>query len=417
MKPWLGEIRDDLEQLRAAALLRRLEEVQAAGPMLRRGARDLVNLASNDYLGLASHPHLRAAAVAAIEAHGTGAGSSRLVVGHLAPHARAEQRFAAFKHAQAALLCPTGFMANLAVLTALAGPGDLVCLDKLCHASLIDAARASGALVRVFPHLGYAKLERLLQDRAKTPRLDKSASPGLSPRNPGVSRAPRKLIVTDSIFSMDGDAADLPALCDLADRYDAILIVDEAHGTGVLGPSGAGLGELQGVSKRIDVTVSTASKALGGLGGIVTARREVIDALVNHARCFIYTTAVPPAQAAVLEAALDILRDEPWRRQRLAELSARLTAQLAPLGLLPAPRGQPSPPVVTPIIPLVVGTPQRALALAEHLARHGLYAPAIRPPTVAPGSCRVRVSLRADLDDAVLDRLVDALSRWRPDRD
>jgi 8-amino-7-oxononanoate synthase len=393
MKPWLGAIHHDLEQLREASLLRRLEEVQTAGPNLRVGGHDLVNLASNDYLGLSSHPRLRDAAVAAVQTYGTGAGSSRLVVGHLTPHARAEQRFAEFKHAQAALLCPTGFMANLAVLTALAGPGDLVCLDKLCHASLIDAARASGARVRVFPHLGYAKLGRLLQDHGAAPAAPgppEPASPGSSLRNPGVtmapgpsSRAPRKLIVTDSVFSMDGDSADLPLLCDLAERHDAILVVDEAHATGVLGASGAGLAELQGVAGRIDVTVSTASKALGGLGGIVTAPRAVIDALVNHARSFIYTTAVPPAQAAVLEAALDVLRDEPWRRERLAALSARLREQVAALGLLPA---APSPAAVTPIIPLIVGTPRHALALAEHLAGpdRGSTPPPSAPPPWRP---------------------------------
>jgi 8-amino-7-oxononanoate synthase len=404
MDHWLDQTRNDLEQLRAASLLRQLEEVQLAGARLHRGGREMVNLASNDYLGLSHHPRLRQAATAAIATYGTGSGSSRLVIGHLTPHARAEQRFARFKGAEAALLCPTGYMANLAALTTLAGPGDLVCLDKLSHASLIDAARASGATLRVFPHLGYAKLQRLLAGGA---RLSESRL------NRAGARQPRKLIVTDSIFSMDGDAADLPALCDLADRYDAILIVDEAHGTGVLGPSGAGLGELQGVSKRIDVTVSTASKALGGLGGIVTARREVIDAMVNHARAFIYTTAVPPSQAAVLEAALDVLADEPWRRVRLAELSGRFRAQVAPLGFLPPSRSLAGPAVVTPIFPLVVGTPQHALALAEYLAAQGLYAPAIRPPTVAPGAARVRVSLRADLDDSVVERLAAALVRWK----
>jgi 8-amino-7-oxononanoate synthase len=392
MDHWLDQTRDDLEQLRAASLLRHLEEVQACGAVLRRCGRELVNLASNDYLGLCGHPRLRQAAIDAIRDHGTGAGASRLVVGHLTAHARAERRFADFKGAQAALLCPTGYMANLAALTTLARPGDLVCLDKLSHASLIDAARASGATMRVFPHRGYGKLERLLAGAAD--QADRGQRPA------------RKLIVTDSVFSMDGDSADLPVLCDLADRYDAVLIVDEAHATGVLGPTGRGLAQLQGVCDRIDVTISTASKALGGMGGIVTARREVIDALVNHARSFIYTTAVPPAQAAVIEAALDVVADEPWRRTRLAELSAHLRQLLTPTGLLPA---NPTANVVTPIVPLVVGTPERALALAGHLAARGLYAPAIRPPTVAPGSARVRISLRADLDDAVVDRLAAAV--------
>ncbi|MFW6060332.1 MAG: aminotransferase class I/II-fold pyridoxal phosphate-dependent enzyme, partial [Phycisphaeraceae bacterium] len=324
---------------------------------------------------------------------------------------------ATFKHAPAALLLPTGYMANLAVLTALAGPGDLVCLDKLNHASLIDAARATGATVRTFPHLHYARLERLLA------RCDEATRLAASPPRP-----PRRFIVTDTIFSMDGDAADLPALCDLADQYDATLIVDEAHATGVLGDTGAGLCEAQHVTHRVPIVVSTASKALGSLGGIVTASQPVIDTLINRARPLIYTTAVPPAQAAAIGAALEVIRDEPWRRQRLAQMSQQLRTDLLNDGWTLSPTdsaitednrqsaiGNRQSPA--PIIPLIVQTPERALHLADHLQRAGFLAVAIRPPTVPPNTARVRLSLRADLTDDDLAQLRTALARFTPEQD
>lgn len=359
----------------------------------------MVNLAGNDYLALADHPHLKEAATTAIEKYGAGSGASRLVTGHLPLHEQVEKRCARFKHAEAALLTPTGFMANLAVLTTLAGEGDLICMDKLNHASLIDAARASGAAVRVFGHRNYDKLDRLLaRFAAHGGELQEDAS-----------RAPRAFIVTDSVFSMDGDVADLPVICDLADRRNAIVVVDEAHATGVLGETGSGLCERQGVSERVDVVISTASKALGGLGGIVTARQVVIDTLVNHARSFIYTTAAAPAQVAALDAALDIVRDEPARRQHVLNLAARLRAALAAAVLPTAKSGD---DVATPIIPIIVGAPEAALALGAHLGEHGYHAPAIRPPTVPPGAARVRICLRADLDVEDVDNLARLVNDW-----
>ncbi len=418
MKAWLAQLDANLTALEKANRLRLLRPTDAqtsSGPMVRRGGRLLLNLAGNDYLALAGHPHLRAAAIAAIEQYGVGSGASRLVSGHLPLHAEVEARFAAFKHAEAALLFPTGFMANFAVLTTLAGPGDLLLCDKLNHASLIDAARASGATLRVFPHLNYDKLQRLLEKSPATSQrgLD-SSSPAQS-----ASRPPRTFIVTDSIFSMDGDVADLPRICDLAERHEAIVIVDEAHATGVLGEDGSGLCKLQGVADRVDVVVSTASKALGGLGGIVTGPRLVIETLVNHARAFIYTTAVPPAQAATLHAALDIVRDEPQRRGRLAEITTQVHHHLKEINMPPKPsrsRGWESPQqsrvIPTPILPLIVGDDTAALALSAHLETAGILAPAIRPPTVAPGSARVRLTLRADLQPAHLDQLFTALKSW-----
>lgn len=423
MDRWLDDLRDDLDRLRGSNLLRSLRVTTPAGPRLVRDGATLVNFAGNDYLGLSSHPRLIAAAAEATAKFGTGSGASRLVTGHLRPHADAERAFAAFKHAEAALLLPTGYTANLAVLTSLAGPGDLVCLDKLNHASLIDAARASGATVRVYPHLDTAKLERLLsrfreQGDAGGESGDESPDSATSPAaSSKPARRPRAFIVTDSVFSMDGDTADVPVLCDLADRFDAILVVDEAHGTGVFGDTGAGLCELQGVSSRVDVVVSTASKALGSLGGIVTARQAVIDTIINLARPFIFSTGVPAGQAATITAALDVLREEPWRRERLSAISREIHRAVIeqgwPVASVAKSREFTAIRPPTPIVPLVVGSPEQAIALSAFLAERGMYAPAIRPPTVAPGASRVRLSLRGDLEDADVRRLLDALAAWR----
>ncbi len=383
-----------LERLSDLNLRRGLRLAQPDGPCIEVGGRRLLNLSGNDYLGLSRHPRLIAAAVEAAERFGVGAGASRLVSGTSPLHDEVERRFAVFKHAEACLLLPTGYTANLAVLTTLAGPGDQVVLDKLLHASLIDAARASGAEVRTYPHLNLARAEQLLTRQTTG----------------------RRLLITDSVFSMDGDCADLPAMCDLADRTGAVLIIDEAHGTGVLGDDGSGLAAAQGVAERVytcgagGVVVSTASKALGSLGGLITANRPVIDLLINKARALIYSTAVPPAQAAAIGAALDAICDDPDRRIRLTELSSRTRSRLRDQGW---PIGGDDDSPATPIIPLAVGGSADALALAGRLNEQGIYAPAIRPPTVAPGSARVRLSLRADLSDDELDRVVSAVADAR----
>lgn len=364
--------------------------MQPKGRLIDIDGQTLLNLASNDYLGLSTHPKLIDAAIKATRQFGVGSGASRLVAGTSPLHQHVEERFAAFKHAPACLLLPTGYTANLAVLTTLAGPGDCVVLDKLVHASLIDAARASGAEVRTFPHLNLQRAEQLLQRHTTG----------------------RRLLVTDSVFSMDGDCADLPAFCDLSDRTNAVLIVDEAHGTGVLGDDGSGLASAQGVADRVytagagGVVISTASKALGSLGGLITASRPVIDLILNKARPFIYSTAVPPAQAAAINAAIDVVRDEPQLRQRLHDLSTRLRQTLAAQGW-PVDTKH----LATPIIPLIVGSEQAALALTQRLREQGIFAPAIRPPTVAPGSARVRLSLRADLSGDDIERVFHAVGR------
>lgn len=397
----------ELATLRAGCAQRSLHDAAATGKWVRRDGQQLLNLAGNDYLGLAQHPAVTAAAVEAIQRFGVGSGASRLVTGTHPAHTRLEQRFAAFKHAPAALLFPTGYTANLAVLTTLARPGDTILQDKLNHASLLDAARFSGAAVRTFPHRGYEKLETLLTRLRPGGRNDTDRQHAVHDRRnassnraapPHPARAPnttppRVFIVTDSVFSMDGDLADLPRLVALAQRHDAILVVDEAHATGVLGDTGAGLAEMQGVAGQIDLTMSTASKALGSLGGIVTGSRAVIDTLINRARPLIYTTAGPASQPAAIAAALDIVQHEPHRRARLRDLSQTVRAGLRE-------RGWSVTEDPTPIIPLVTGDNAAALALAKRLRDAGVLGVAIRPPTVPPGAARVRLSLRADLDDA-----------------
>lgn len=394
MTPLDKQLNDDLHQREARALRRALAPCGHDGRHLICDGQRLLNLAGNDYLGLSQHHALKRAAAQAIETHGTGAGASRLVTGTSPLHLAVEQRFARFKHAPAALLFPTGFAANLAVLGSLAGDGDLIAQDKLNHASLIDAARSSGAEVRTYPHLRTGKLERLLRRHKQD-----------APRH-------RRFIVTDGVFSMDGDVADLPRLCDLADRYEAVLIVDDAHGTGVLGETGAGLAQAQGVAERLytagagGIVVSTASKALGGLGGVVTASQAVIDYLVNAGRSFIYTTAPPPAQVAAIGAALDVLEAEPERRSRLNEVIMATRDALSQAGWQ-----LPMPDDATPIVPLIVGEPAEAVALSKHLAEQGFYAPAIRPPTVPPGQSRLRLALRWDLTDIEIAGLARAVGQ------
>lgn len=398
-QPWLKTWSDRLQQRETEHLRRELIARSADGPWLVEPADPNVrwlNLASNDYLALSQHPAIRQAAIDAIRQHGLGSGASRLVVGHTPLHQEVEQAFAKLKHAQASLLFPTGYMANHAVLTALAGPGDLICLDKLNHASLIDAAYASGASVRTFPHGQYEKADRLLAEHRQT-QGDRQ----------------RRFLVSDSVFSMDGDVANLPQLADIAQKQQALMVIDEAHGTGVLGQDGSGLAEAQGVADRIDITISTASKALGGLGGIVTAHRIVIDMLLNFGRSFIYTTAIPAAQAAAIGQAVRLIQDEPWRREKVMTMSRQLRSALMDMNW-PWPAGiVPDAPIVTPITPLLAGSAESALALSRYLKQAGFVAPAIRPPTVPSQTARVRLSLRADLPDGTIDRLIDRLKQWR----
>ncbi|MEI7836753.1 MAG: 8-amino-7-oxononanoate synthase, partial [Planctomycetota bacterium] len=327
-------------------------------------------------------PAVKGAAVAAIAEWGVGAGASRLISGTSALHVALETRLAGFKGTESAVVTSTGWMTNRAAIFALTGPGDLILCDKLNHASILDAAADCGAVFRTFAHRDVPRAARL---------LDK-----LRPK------ANRCLIVTDTVFSMDGDLAPLVDLADLKDRYDAQLLVDEAHATGVLGECGRGAAELLGVEPRIDAVVGTLSKALGSLGGFVAGPGVLIDTIRNTGRPYIYTTAPPPALCAAALTALDIVRDEPQRRLRLGELSLRLRTRLHAAGLS---TGDSS----TQIIPIPIGSPARALAVSRALFEAGYLIPAIRPPTVAPNSSRLRISLTSGHSEQQIDALADVL--------
>ena len=385
MRPIEAMARQALAEQESAGLLRELRWID--GPqdawVERLGERVLL-LCSNNYLGLASHPALAAAAEAALREFGVGSGASRLISGSMRLHHLLEERLATWKGAEAGLLFPTGYHANIGVVTALVGRGDAVFSDALKHASLIDGCRLSGAEVVVYPHGDAAALGRLL----------------------AASRARRKLVVTDSVFSMDGDIAPLPEICDLADRHGAYVMVDEAHGTGVLGATGSGAVEHFGLHGRVDVRMATLGKALGAAGAVVCAARPVVDLLVNRARAFIYTTGLPPAVAAAALAAVDIVQHEPERRAAMTRNAARLRAGLSGLGYQ-APAGE------TPIIPVIVGESQAALSLSRRLLAERVFVQAIRPPTVPAGTARLRVTVMATHSDADIDFALRAFARVR----
>jgi 8-amino-7-oxononanoate synthase len=378
----LDWIEPELEALRRAGLHRHLRlRQQPQSAQLRIDGRDVVNFGSNDYLGLAADPRLGAAVAAAITADGWGSGASPLVTGYGQLHRQLEQRLAEFEAAEATLLFPSGFAANLGTIAALVGPGDTVFTDRKNHASLLDGCRLSRADVRVYPHNDWPKLESLLARRS----------------------GGRRLIVTDSLFSMDGDLAPLAPLADLADRYGAMLMIDEAHATGVFGPAGRGLAEHLGLEGRVHVRVGTLSKALGSIGGFVAGSWPLIAWLLNRARPYVFSTAAPAAVCAAGIAALDIVRNEPQRRRELLANAQSLRAALVGKGWNV---GQSA----SQIIPLVVGEPDRAVALSARLLERGLLVPAIRPPTVPQGEACLRISLSYAHTAEMIARLVESLT-------
>ncbi|NPC73465.1 8-amino-7-oxononanoate synthase [Corallococcus exiguus] len=374
--------REDLEALSAKGLRRVLEPLDSPqGAEVRVGDERLVNFSSNDYLGLAASPAVRAAAASALERYGVGTGASRLVVGDMVPHQRLEARLARFERAEAVRLFNSGYAANTGILPALVGPGDAVFSDVLNHASLVDGCRLSRARVVVYPHSDVAALTRAL---AETP-------------------ARRKLVVTDSVFSMDGDVAPLRELVVACEAHGAALMVDEAHATGVLGARGAGLCEALGVEDRVDLRMGTLSKALGGLGAYVATSRAVADLLVSRARPFVYSTALPAALCAAAECAVDLVEHDPAPRERLWGHIHRFTDGLRALGLPAEPRSA--------IFPVILGEPSRALDAAKRLREAGLLVKAIRPPTVPDGTSRLRFCLSAAHTTGHIDLALEALRR------
>jgi 8-amino-7-oxononanoate synthase len=380
MNAW--NIADQLEELRAQGLwreLRPLDEVD--GVIVRSGGREWVNFSSNDYLGLAGSQELRAALEEGVAKYGAGSGASRLVCGTHRAHAELEEALADFKGTEAALTFSSGFAVALGTIPALVGAGDTIILDKLCHASLVDAARLSGATIRVFPHNHLGKLERLL----------------------GTAQG-RVLVVTESIFSMDGDASPLREIVELKERHGAMLLVDEAHAVGLLGPQGRGLAAQLGVDQRVDLHLGTLSKAFGLSGGYLAASRNVIDLLVNRARSFIYTTAPPAHLAHALKAALEIIRGAEGDKRRHAALAniQKLAA------ILPQP-GNRSPDVKGAILAWMIGDEAAAVRTSESMGGAGFLIPSIRYPTVAKGAARLRITVSAAHTVRQIEALAEVL--------
>ncbi len=363
-------LRERVKALERAGLGRRLVGVgPATGTWAEVQGRRVLLMCTNDYLGLARHPALAQAAAEAAMAWGVGSGASRLVAGTLDGHLALEEALARFKRTESAVFFATGYMANLGAVAGLAGKGDFIVSDELNHASLIDACRLSRAEVRVYPHCDADAAARALED---------------------APAGALKLIVTDAVFSMDGDLAPLKELADIARAAGALLVVDEAHATGVWGPGGRGLVEELGLEGRKEIViVATASKAMGALGGFVAGAQEVKAAIVHRARSLLYTTAPPPTQVAAVARALEIIAGEEGGRlrQRLWDNCRLMRGLLGEAGLRVWGQG--------PIVPVVVGEARRAMAMARALLARGVFAPPMRPPTVPEGTSRVRLSLSA----------------------
>ncbi|MDZ4288835.1 MAG: 8-amino-7-oxononanoate synthase [Prosthecobacter sp.] len=373
------QLEPQIRDLRDQGLWRELRTVDSAqGPVIAHEGREYQNFSSNDYLGLAGSEALKAALHEGVERYGAGAGASRLVCGTLKPHVELEAALAVFKGCEAALTFSSGYAVALGTIPALMGAGDTLILDKLCHASLVDAARLSGATMRIFPHNQLGKLERLLQ-----------------------TATGRVLIVTESIFSMDGDACPLAEIVELKERHGAWLMLDEAHAVGVVGPQGRGLAAHLGLESKVELQMGTLSKAIGLSGGYLAASRQVVDLLINRARSFIYSTAPPPSIAHAAKAALDLVagpegekrRQDLWRHIDLLKSRMQSPANTA-----------------AAILPLMVGDEAAAVAMSLHLREQGFLIPAIRYPTVARGKARLRITLSAAHETAQVERLAEAIS-------
>lgn len=374
---------DRLQAFEEQHLLRSLRVIDSApGAAVTIGGRSVILMASNDYLGLATHPALKRAAIEATERFGVGSGASRLISGTLPPHSELERTLADFKHTESALVFSSGYSANIGLIPALIDSTGLILADRLSHASLIDGSRLSGAEFRVFRHGDMRQLHDLLGRR---------------------SSRRETLIVTEGIFSMDGDSAPLVEMADLAERYGARLLVDDAHGTGVMGCDGRGTLEHYGVESRIPFHMGTLSKAFGTSGAYVVGPASLVHYLVNRARSMLFSTAPPPATVAAATAAIRVVRSEPQRLARLWENQRYFLGGLRKLKFQLTP-------TVSPIIPVVIGNAQTAEAFARRLLQLGVYAPAIRPPTVPKDTCRIRTTVTSEHTRTQLDLVLAAFA-------
>ena len=361
-------IQAELEKLKAQGLYRKLRLVEGAqGPTFILNGREVLNFCSNNYLGLADHPELAAAAKQAIDRYGCGSGASRLISGNMELHEALENKIAALKGTEAALVFNSGFQANVGVISTLVNEGDVVFSDALNHASVIDGCRLSRARTVIYPHFGLAYLEEELK------------------KAPAGSR---KLIVTETLFSMDGDEAPLGEIVDLAERHGALVMVDEAHATGVFGPNGAGVVAKLGLGERVFLQMGTLGKALGGFGAYVAGSQALCDLLINRCRSFIFTTSLPPAVMAMAIAAIDFLYKEPQRRLALWHNCRAIREGLLKLEFS---LGQSQ----SQILPLIIGDAGKCMSFSERLLQKGVFAHGIRPPTVPPGTARLRITVMA----------------------
>ena len=384
-------LKNELDEVRERGLYRSLRCVEGdQGPTLLLDGREVINFSSNNYLGIANHPALAAAAKMAIDRYGCGSGASRLISGNMTLHEELEARLAQFKNTDAALVFNSGFQANVGILSTLAGEDDVIVSDALNHASIIDGCRLSKAQTLVYSHGDLNALETALKQAAA---------------------ARRRLIVTETIFSMDGDEAPLREIVELGEKYDAMVMVDEAHGTGVFGGNGAGVVAKFGLSARVLVQMGTLGKALGGFGAYIAGSRALRELLINRCRSFIFTTSLPPAVMAMALAAIDLVQTEPQRRERLRYNCQKLKLGLARLGF---ELGKSE----SPILPLIVGDAARCMGLSAALLERGVFAQGIRPPTVPAGTSRLRITLMATHSEEHIDKALnvfeDVKRQWPP---
>jgi len=368
-----------METLGLRRCLKTLDSPQGREIML--DGRRVLNFSSNDYLGLANDARIKRAAAQAIKEYGLGAGASRLICGHMTPHEKLEAQLALFKNTESALVFSSGYMANTGIISALMGREDIVLSDKLNHASIIDGIILSRAQLQRYRHADIQALEEILKK---------------------IPLSKRKLIVTDTVFSMDGDRAPLKEIVDLACRYEAMVMVDEAHATGVLGLHGGGLVEEQALQGKIDIQMGTLSKAVGCFGAYMCGTKILQEYLINKSREFIYTTAIPPAWAQAALTALQIIRQDDGLRRQLKDNADYLHHRLKGMGF-------DTMNSTTPIIPILVKDPVRALGISQHLLKQGIFAQAIRPPTVPVNTARLRLTVTAGHTREDLDQLLDAL--------
>ena len=378
----LAFLDDALEALRAEGLYRRLRVLDGEQQARARfDGREVINLSSNNYLGLTTHPKLREAAIRAVKELGAGSGSVRTIAGTMELHLTLERRIAAFKKTEAAVVFQSGFAANAGTVASILGKDDLILSDELNHASIIDGARLSRAAIRVFPHKDVAALRRLLLE---------------------TSEVKRRLVITDGVFSMDGDVAPLAEIAALAREHGAIMMVDDAHASGVLGKNGRGTVDHFGIHGQVDVQVGTLSKAIGVLGGYVCGSKSLIEYLYHRARPFLFSTSHPPAVAAACLAAFDVLEAEPERIERLWSNTRRFQAGLKRQGF---DIGMSE----TPITPILVGEAELAMRLSDHAFERGVFAQGIGFPTVAKGRARLRAIVTATHTEEELDRALEIL--------